>query len=391
VSRGLDEESAVSSVLDFAEKRSVLVVDDTPENLAVMSGILREHYKVRVAPSGARALQIAMGDQPPDLILLDIMMPEMDGYEVLRRLHAEPKTAGIPVLFVTAMDQAQDEQFGIDLGAVDYITKPVSAPILLARVRNHLMLKEARDFLKDEKRFLERQLTAIQSVAIHAFASLAETHDDETVNHIRRMQQYVKTLAEALRSRPRFAADLTDEMIDLLTRSVPLHDIGKVGIPDDVLLKPGPLDPDEREVMKKHTTVGRDAIVRAQQILGVDAEFLRCAREIAYSHHEKWDGTGYPQGLRGDEIPVAARLVALADVYDILISRRAHKPPMPHREAAEIVVTAKGTHFDPDVVDAFVQVQQRFAEIAARFADSEADVAARVARGRKSGETAEPG
>ena len=370
----------MSSVLDFAEKRSILVVDDTPENLALISGILREHYTVRVAPSGARALQIATGDQPPDLILLDIMMPEMDGYEVLRRLSADPRTADIPVLFVTAMDEAEDEQRGIDLGAVDYITKPVSAPIVLARVRNHLMLKEARDFLKDEKQFLERQLAAVQNVAIHAFASLAETHDEETVNHIRRMQQYVKTLAEALRGHARFASALSEGMINLLVASVPLHDVGKVGVPDAILLKSGSLEPDEFEVMKTHTTIGRDAIVRAQQVLGADADFLRCAREIAQSHHEKWDGTGYPEGLRGDAIPVAARLVAFADVYDVLISRRSHKPPMPHREAVEIVLAAKGSHFDPDVVDAFVKVQQKFVEIAEKLADSEADVAARMTR-----------
>ncbi|TAK44164.1 MAG: response regulator [Betaproteobacteria bacterium] len=369
--------------MDFAEKRSVLVVDDTPENLSVISGILREHFKVRVAPSGERALQIALSDEPPDLILLDIMMPEMDGYEVLRRLQAAPKTADIPVLFVTAMDQEQDEQLGIDLGAVDYITKPVSPPILLARVRNHLMLKEARDYLKDEKRFLERQLAAIQNVAIHAFASLAETHDDETVNHVRRMQHYVKTLAEQLKGHPRFAAAFTDEAIDLIVKSVPLHDIGKVGIPTEILLKSGSLEPDEFEVMKTHTTIGRDAIVRAQQVLGADAEFLRYAREIVHSHHEKWDGTGYPQGLRGEAIPIAARLVAVADMYDVLISRRPHKPPLSHEESSEIVLSAKGTNFDPDIVDAFASVQNEFSNVAARFVDSESIVKAKMARRRE--------
>jgi len=363
----------VSNVLDFSEKRSVLVVDDTPDNLSVIGGILRGQYVVKVAPSGERALQIVASDSPPDLILLDIMMPEMDGYEVLRRLHADPRTAGIPVIFVTAMDNDTDEQKGIDLGAVDYITKPVSPPILLARVRNHLMLKEARDYLKDEKRFLERRLTAIQNVAIHAFASLAETRDDETVNHARRMQHYVRALAVQLKDHPRFAAALSEETIYLMFQSVPLHDIGKVGIPDKVLLTPGPLGPKDLEIMKTHTTIGHDAIVRAQQVLGADAEFLKYAREIVYAHHERWDGSGYPRGLRGEAIPIAARFTALADVYDVLISRRPHKSPFSHQEAAETVIAARGAHFDPDIVDAFSKIQHTFAEIATRFADAQSN------------------
>jgi putative two-component system response regulator len=360
----------MSGALDFSQKRTVLVVDDTPENLSVLSGLLKDHYTVRVAPSGERALQIAFGDNRPDLILLDIMMPEMDGYEVLRRLQADPRTSGTPVLFVTAKDQTEDEQYGLDLGAVDYITKPVSPAIVLARVRTHLLLKEARDFLGDEKRGLERQLGAIQNVAIHAFASLAETRDEETVNHNVRVQEYVSVLAQKLRNHPRFSGFLTDEVIDLLFRSVPLHDIGKVGIPDHVLLKPGSLDEEEFAVMKTHTTKGRDAILRAQQVLGADAEFLKYAREMAYSHHEKWDGSGYPQGLRGDDIPISARLVALADAYDVMISRRPHKPPIPHEEVVQILGAAKGAHFDPDIVDAFMQTQQEFRDVVARHPDA---------------------
>ncbi len=361
----------MSGALDFSRKRTVLVVDDTPENISVLSGVLRDHYTVRVAPSGERALQIAFADTQPELILLDIMMPEMDGYEVLRRLRADSRTSGIPVLFVTAKDQTEDEQYGLDLGAVDYITKPVSPPIVLARVRTHLLLKEARDFLSDEKRGLERQLGAIQNVAIHAFASLAETRDDETVNHNLRVQQYVSVLAEKLQNHPRFSGFLTDEVIGLVSRSAPLHDIGKVGIPDHVLLKPGPLDEEEFAVMKTHTTIGRDAILRAQQVLGADAEFLKYAREMAYSHHEKWDGSGYPQGLRGEDIPISARLIALADAYDIMISRRPHKPPIPHEEVVQILGPARGVHFDPDVFDAFRQAEQEFRDIAARHPDSD--------------------
>jgi putative two-component system response regulator len=361
----------VSGVLDFSRKRTVLVVDDTPTNLSVLSGVLRNDYTVRAASSGERALQVAFGDTPPDLILLDIMMPEMDGYEVLRRLQADSRTSAIPVLFVTAKDQTEDEKYGLNLGAVDYITKPISPSIVLARVRTHLLLAEARDFLKDEKRALEQQLGAIQNVAIHAFASLAETRDNETVNHNVRMQQYVRVLSERLRNHPRFSGFLSDEVIDLLFRSVPLHDIGKVGVPNDILLKPGPLDEKEFEVIKTHTTIGHDAILRAQRVLGADADFLKHAREMAHFHHEKWDGSGYPRGLQGEDIPISARLVALADAYDILISRRPHKPPIPHNEAVQILIGAKGTHFDPDVFDAFIRAQQEFRDIAARYPDSE--------------------
>jgi putative two-component system response regulator len=370
----------LSSPLDFSEKRNVLVVDDTPDNLTVISNVLKQDYKVRAAPSGERALQIAFSDNPPDLILLDIMMPGMDGYEVLRQIQANPKTNGIPVIFVTAMDQEKNEEYGIDLGAVDYITKPISPAILMARVRNHLLLKDAKDFLKDQKIFLEREVASIQDVAIHAFGSLAETRDDETVNHIRRTQNYVRLLAETLKGHPRFSSFLTDQTIILLAKSAPLHDIGKVGIPDRILLKAGALEPEEFEIMKTHTTIGRDAIERAERALGSGAEFLRYAKEIAYSHHERWDGEGYPQGLKGEAIPISARLMALADVYDILISRRPHKSPIPHDEAVQIINAVKNTHFDPDVADAFLQVQKEFHDIATRHADNDSDVQKQMQR-----------
>jgi len=361
----------MSSPLDFSEKRNVLVVDDTPENLTVISGILKQDYKVRAAPSGERALQIAFSENPPDLILLDIMMPEMDGYEVLRQIQANAKTNGIPVIFVTAMNQEADEEFGINLGAVDYITKPISPAILLARVRNHLLLKDAKDFLKDQKRFLERELTAVQDVAIHAFGSLAETRSDGTVNHVRRTQSYIRLLGETLKKHPRFSSFLTDDMIVLLSKSASIHDIGKVAIPDQILLKSNPLEPEEFEIMKTHTTIGRNAIERAEQAIGVNTEFLRYAKEMTYSHHERWDGEGYPQGLKGEAIPVSARIMALADVYDVLISQRPYKGPIPHDEAVQIIAAAKNTHFDPDIADAFLQIHQQFHDIATRYPDSD--------------------
>jgi len=355
----------------------VLVVDDTPDNLMLMAGLLKESYRVKVASGGEKALRIAQTAPAPDLILLDIMMPDMDGYAVCRRLKADAATRDIPVVFLTALSEQADEQAGLELGAVDYITKPISAPILLARVRNHIRLKEAADYIRDKNLFLEAEVErrtahvrAIQDVTIMALASLAETRDNETGSHILRTQHYVRALAEELRHHPRFAAFLTDGVIDLLYKSAPLHDIGKVGIPDAILLKPGKLTPEEWDIMKTHATLGSDSLARAEDRLEGDTpSFLRFAREIADAHHEKWDGSGYPRGLKGEEIPVSARLMALADVYDALISRRVYKEPMSHEQAMAIILDGRGRHFDPDVVDAFRRLAGRFQEIAERYAD----------------------
>jgi putative two-component system response regulator len=360
-------------------KPTVLVVDDTPQNLALMRDLLEEHYYVKLAPGGARALKIVAAT-PPDLILLDVMMPEMDGYEVCRLLKADPVTAGIPVIFLTARGEVEDEQLGFHLGAVDYITKPICPPIVQSRVRSQLMLKAAADVLRGEKALLEAEVSRrtveireLQDATIVTMASLAETRDNETGNHILRTQYYVKALAEYLRNHPRFTAFLTPENIDLLFKSAPLHDIGKVGIPDSILLKPGRFEPHEMEVMKTHTTLGRDTITAAEQRLGRSVPFLRFAKEIAYSHQEKWDGSGYPQGLKGDEIPISARLMALADVYDALICRRVYKSGMPHEKAAAIIIEGRGVHFDPDIVSAFLALQEEFQAIAARYAEPDSD------------------
>lgn len=368
--------------LDLVEKKTILVVDDTPDNLALMSGLLKNDYKVKVANSGEKALRIAGAEPQPDLILLDIMMPGMDGYEVCQILKGNPDTATIPIIFLTAKVEVEDEKKGLELGAVDYITKPVSPPIVLARVKNHLALKAHADFLRDKSEFLEsevakrtREVVAIQDVTILAMASLAETRDSDTGNHIRRTQFYVKALALKLRNNPRFSVVLTDEYIERLFKSAPLHDIGKVGIPDRILLKPGRFTPEEFELMKTHTTLGREAIEHAEEQLGMNVEFLEMAKDIALSHQEKWDGSGYPQGLAGDAIPLSARLMAVADVYDALISRRVYKEGMPHEKAVQIMLEGKGSHFDADMIDAFVEIQNEFREIAKRYADSDTDMA----------------
>jgi len=358
----------------MTDKNTILIVDDTPDNITLLSSLLKDDYKTKIATNGERALKIAFSESPPDIILLDIMMPEMDGYEVCERLKADVQTKDIPVIFLTAKAQVEDEQKGLELGAVDYITKPISPPILLARVHTHLQLKEARDFLQRQNEILEqkvqertKQLAAVQDVTIVAMGSLAETRDNETGNHIRRTQFYIKELAQVLKDHPRFEEELTPENAELLFKSAPLHDIGKVGVPDAILLKPGKLTDEEFEVMKLHTTYGRDAIVTAEELLDAPDSFLHFAREIAYSHQEKWDGSGYPEGLSGDDIPLSARLMAVADVYDALISKRVYKPALTHEKAVSIIAEGKGTHFDPDVVDAFLDTADRFAEIASQF------------------------
>jgi putative two-component system response regulator len=366
----------MDSVQEFKEKPIILVVDDTPGNLSLMNGILQDSYKVKVANNGEKALAIAVASPRPDLILLDVMMPGIDGYEVCGRLKADAATRDIPVIFLTARSDVADEKRGLELGAVDYIAKPVSPPIVLARVKNHLALKAASDFLRDQNEYLEQivdrrtlEVRAIQEVTIMALASLAETRDGDTGNHLRRTQQYIEVVARDLQADERYALSLSEFNIRTIYRSAPLHDIGKVGIPDRILLKPGKLDPEEFETMKRHTILGSGAIENAERELGSKVEFLSVAKEIALSHHERWDGKGYPHGLAGQAIPLSAQLMAVADVYDALISKRVYKTGMPHEEAFRIIVEGSGGQFNPDIVDSFVRTQEKFKSISARLSD----------------------
>lgn len=358
------------------KKATILIVDDSPDSVVLLTSYLKDAYRVKVAISGAKALEIAGGADAPDLILLDIVMPEMDGYETCRRLKRNPATAGIPVIFLTAKTDAADEEKGFELGAEDYISKPPSPPIVKARISTHLRLKSVRDFLRDKNEYLEaevsrrtKEIEIIQDVTMIAMGSLAETRDNETGNHIRRTQQYIKVLAERLRDHPRFSAQLSPGAIDLIYKSAPLHDIGKVGIPDNILKKPGKLEPDEFAIMKQHTTIGRNAILAAEQKLAAPVSFLATARELAWSHHEKWDGTGYPMGLAADAIPLPGRLMAIPDVYDALISDRVYKKAFSHEETLEIIAKGSGTHFDPDISSAFFDISGSFREIASAFSD----------------------
>jgi len=357
---------------------TVLVVDDSVESLAILNDLLRPLYRVLAATSGEASLRVARGSPSPDLILLDVMMPGMDGYEVLARLRADPATADIPVVFLTALGSAEDEGRGPEMGAADYITKPISPAVLRARVRAQLEAKVARDWLRDQnqtldaevaRRMAENDLT--QQVSIRALAHLAEMRDPETGNHLLRTQAYVRELALRLRHHPRFATTLNDDYIEVLSRSAPLHDIGKVGIPDYILRKPGRLDEAEMAIMRTHAELGSQAIEKSERDVDMPLPFFKVAKEIAHWHHERWDGTGYPDGLVGEAIPVSARLMAVADVFDALVSPRVYKPAMTVPEAREIMAAGRGRHFDPDVADVFLAGFDEFVAIARRHLDAQ--------------------
>lgn len=360
------------------DQKTILVVDDAPDNLMLLSNLLKEKYKIKVANSGEKALKIISSDQKPDLILLDILMPHMDGYETLRHIKENEATRDIPVIFLTALSNADDEKHGLELGASDYVTKPISPAIMMARIKTQLENKAAADFLKNQNSYLDaevqkrtEEISAIQEVTILALASLAETRDADTGNHIKRTQHYVRLLAKHLQKNPKFTSYLDDAMIKTLFMSAPLHDIGKVGIPDSILLKPGNFTAVEFEIMKTHTTLGANAIAHAEEELGTEVQFLKIAKEIALYHQEKFDGSGYPRGLKGEEIPLSARIMAVADVYDALISRRVYKEPVSHEKAVTIMQEGRGSHFDADIFDAFLEIQEQFLEIALRYADGD--------------------
>jgi putative two-component system response regulator len=361
-------------LIHAVSKPTLLLVDDEPTNLFLLTRLLRTDYRVRAANSGESALRAAASPPRPDLILLDVMMPGMDGYTVLKRLREDPDTREIPVIFLTALSDPRDEEFGLQLGAADYITKPIQPAVVQARVKTQLDVKRARDWLQDQNAFLEAEVTRrmaendlIQLVSIRALAHLAETRDSDTGYHIQRTQGYVHTLAVLLKDHPRFSASLTPHNIDLLTKSAPLHDIGKVGIPDSILQKAGRLTPAEWEIMKTHAKLGSDAIEKAEADVDTPVDFLGFAKEIAHWHHEKWDGSGYPDGLAGDAIPLSARLMALADVFDALISARVYKVAFSHDEARDLIAAGRGVHFDPDIADAFLAHYADFCAIADRL------------------------
>ncbi|MEY4751315.1 MAG: hypothetical protein RIQ60_3529 [Pseudomonadota bacterium] len=373
----------------LADRADVLVLDDQLENLHLLLDVLSPEFNVHPYTDSEALMLYVAKERPVDLILLDVLMPPPDGYEVCRRLRALPQLEDVPIVFLSALDTPDDEERGLALGAIDYISKPFSAPIVQARVRNHVRLSRAMRLVSSQNDLLDRRvaertaelaqrnaelsqalkrLGRTEDVTIVALSSLAELRDNETGQHVLRTQAYMRALALAVREWcPHLAAALDDATIEMLYKSAPLHDIGKVAIPDHILLKPGRLDADEYAIMKTHAQLGHDAIRQAEQDLQLDESehsFLRFAREIALCHHEHWDGGGYPQGLAGTAIPLSARLMALADMYDALICKRVYKPGMSHEQAMAMIVAGRGKQFDPDIVDAFEAHHERFHAIA---------------------------
>ncbi len=356
----------------------ILVVDDDPCSLVLAQGMLSERYEVVVACGGHQALGLLDEGLRPDLILLDLLMPDLGGYGFIQCLHAREGGAEIPVIVTSGCDEAEAEALVLSLGAVDYVHKPWRPQSLLARLRTHLELRQARDQLRVRAVSLEAEVAhrvaeclAVQNVTLHALASLAGTRDPETGAHLERTKCYVERLAVLLQGHPRFQGELSDAYVGWLVRSAPLHDIGKVGLPDHVLLKPGPLDADEFRIMQTHAAMGADAIAHAERESGMTLDFLKVAKDMARHHHERWDGAGYPDGLAGEDIPLSARLMAVADVFDALVSRRAYKAPMPFEEARRIMSLGEGTQFDPDILAAFLAHFDDFQQIALRHQDPE--------------------
>lgn len=350
---------------------TILVVDDTEANIDILVDVLDHEYSVNVAMDGGSALR-SVEKNIPDLILLDIIMPGIDGYEVCRQLKYNEITRGIPVIFLAEMTQEHEEAKGLALGAVDYISKPFSPELVKARISTQLELKKHRNHLKDLVEEKTRELMTTQEVTIEGLATLAEYRDPETTGHIQRTKNYVRLLATHLKNHLRFKDYLNNDRTNLIFRSAPLHDIGKIGVLDSILLKPGSLVDNEIYEMKKHVIYGHDAIKATELKLG-NTSFLSIAREIAISHHEKWDGSGYPYGLKGENIPVSGRLMAVADVYDALISKRMYKPAFSHERSVEIIMEGDGRtapeHFDPDVLKAFVELADDFRQISKVYTD----------------------
>jgi putative two-component system response regulator len=336
-------------------RRTVLVVDDIPENIAVLSGILKDSYKVKAALDGERALRVAATQPFPDLILLDVMMPGLSGYEVCRKLKADPRLSSIPVIFVTAMGEEANEQEGFEAGAVDYITKPVSPPIVQARVKTQLALYQQNRELDRLIALRTAELHQTRLQVIRRLGRAAEFKDNETGNHVIRMSHYSRLIGRAY--------GLAEPDLDLLFNAAPMHDIGKIGIPDGILLKPGKLDADEWRIMQKHPRMGA-------AILGEhDNELLAYARLVAQTHHECWDGSGYPDGLAGEAIPLVGRIVAIADVFDALTSLRPYKPAWTVEAAVEEIKAHAGQKFDPALIPAFMAALPEIRRIKEMYAE----------------------
>lgn len=352
---------------------TLLLVDDNAEHILRLWSLLRDRCRIRLATSGERGLAQAARSPRPDLILLEARLPGMDGHETCRRLQADPNLADIPVIFLAggcaADEDQEDELRALAGGALAYLGKPLDAAILRATLATHWALRQHDRVPETELKRRPAAVQRLQRMTLLALTALAQTREHESGHHLRRVQHYVALLARRLQDSPRFPQLKSAEYRKLLVRSVPLHDIGKIGVPEHILRKPGRLTVEECAIMQRHPRIGHDALLYAQRCLGVAGGCLHLAGEVALAHHERWDGTGYPDGLCGTQIPLAARLLALADVYDACRSRRAYRPPMPQRQVLELILQGRGTRFDPAVVDAFVEQQEAFAAVAECLAD----------------------
>ncbi len=350
--------------MNARKKPLVFIVDDVPENIQVaMSHLKTLDCDFAYATNGEQALE-RIRATIPQLILMDVMMPGQSGFETAAQLRRDEQIDTIPVIFLTARAEPEDIVRGFELGGVDYITKPFKGLELRSRVRNHLELSAYRQSLEKEVQRRTQEAEVLKDVIIEAIGEMAEYRDPETGSHIHRTREYVYLIAVTLVEMGHFTELLTEEYITLLKKSAPLHDIGKVAIRDSILLKPGKLTPEEFEEMKAHTCYGEEVIANLESMAGNPTSFLSCAKEIAGSHHERWDGTGYPNGLAGEEIPVAGRIMAIADVYDALTTKRVYKDAISHEKAIQIMLEGKGTHFDPVMIEALLEVEPRFYEVA---------------------------
>lgn len=354
----------------------ILIVDDSKTDIMMLEQLLSD-YELSVAYDGVEAMATLANDLDTDIMILDINMPRMNGFEVLEELRKHPEYKNLATLILTNDDEVENEIRGLELGAVDYIRKPLNIQSIKKRIELHSRLKVTSKKLEQHNFLLEgmvkqrtQECNATRNVTIHAMVGLLEVRNIESSNHSIRTQMMMKVLCDNLKVKERFHNILTDGYIEELCNTTPLHDIGKVGIPDSVLLKPGKLTEDEFEIMKKHTLFGVNALKHA----GSECEslsFIRTALEIVGGHHEKFDGTGYPSGLKGKDIPLASRLMAIIDVYDALVNVRVYKPAYTHKEAIDIIVKEKNKHFDPEIVDTFLEVEGEFEKIAKNYLHSD--------------------
>jgi len=366
-------------------RKKIIFVDDQISNLMIGRNVLSSEYDVFTVPSAEKMFKL-LEKVEPDLILLDVEMPDMDGYETIKKLKSAPETSQIPVIFLTARNDAGSELEGLSLGAIDYISKPFSPPLLLKRIDVHLLVEEQKKQLEKQKQELQnyndnlevmvkektKTIMELQNAVLETVAELVESRDDVTGGHIERTQSYLKILFEGLREQGLYSDETKDWDVNLLVQSAQLHDVGKISISDTILNKPGKLTPEEFNQMKLHTTFGGEIIDRIQT-RSTERSFLQFTKTLAMTHHEKWDGSGYPYGLKGYDIPLEGRLMAIVDVYDALVSERPYKKAFTHEEAVKIIKDASGTQFEPALVDLFLTESENFRRTAQKQKEDESE------------------